>query len=136
MLYHNNADLQKMLVRAYGRVMENIKMINMVIAFLLELCLLATFAYWGFNLKMALAPRLLIGICAPAIVVVLWSHFLAPTSDARLDIPLLVITKLLLFFLGALALFASGKQSWAIVLMAVFTISESLALFWSQETHK
>lgn len=64
-----------------------VKTLNIGLRFLLELCLLVIFGYWGFNVGHNLLAKLLLGLGAPILVGIIWGVFLAPKSSMRLDMP-------------------------------------------------
>ncbi len=51
---------------------------------------------------------MLLGLGAPAALIAVWSVWLAPGSDNRLDMPWLVILKVVVFGLATAALAAAG----------------------------
>ncbi|WP_131764892.1 YrdB family protein [Candidatus Protofrankia californiensis] len=113
--------------------MNILKSLNLLVAFMLELAMLAAFAYWGFHLDTNLFVKLLAGIGAPALIIVIWAMWAAPNASGRLSVPWLPLLKLALFGLAALSLYAGGKKDLAIEMFAVFVVSEALALAWHQE---
>ena len=58
-----------------------LKSLNLALAFLLELCLLAALGYWGFRVGSGWIARIALGVGAPAVVIAIWGIFLAPTSS-------------------------------------------------------
>lgn len=112
--------------------MQIFKGLNLAVAFLVELAMLAAFAYWGFNINSSLLIKILLGIGVQAIVIVIWGRWAAPNSEFRLVIPQLLALKFGLFMLASLALYVSGKQSLAFWLMGVFTSNIVLASIWKQ----
>jgi len=64
--------------------MDAIKMLNLLVRFLLELCLLAAIGYWGFETHSSWGWKILLGIGLPLLIAVLWGMFLAPKSAYRL----------------------------------------------------
>ncbi len=89
--------------------MSVIKSINLLLAFLLELCLLAIFGYWGVALASSMIFKIILGAAFPVILALVWGKFLAPTSSTRLKEPRLSIVKVIIFSLAALALLSIGK---------------------------
>jgi hypothetical protein len=112
--------------------MDVLKGINLLIRFLLELCMLAAVSYWGFITHSAWGMKLLFGIGLPALMAVIWGVFMAPKSTHRLSgIPFTVMDFILLGS-GAVALYASGQTSLAWIYTAVLIISEIMRLVWKQ----
>ncbi len=112
--------------------MDLIKSLNLLIAFLLELCLLAIFGYWGISSSSQLWQKIIFGIGLPLIVAVVWGIFLAPASSTRLTEPWLNIAKIVIFSLAALVLFSTGKPSLAAAFEVIFLINLVLLFIWKQ----
>jgi undecaprenyl pyrophosphate phosphatase UppP len=96
--------------------MEIIQSINLLLRFLLELCLLVIFGYWGFKTGQSTLAKIGLGIGIPLIVAVLWGIFLAPASDTRLQEPWRLIAELVIFGLAFAALYGRELRSLAWVL--------------------
>lgn len=103
---------------------------NLMLAVLLEVTLLFAFADWGFHLHAATAVKWVFGIGVAAVTVVLWAVLAAPTSPRRLHrIPLLVF-KLVIFTLGATALYVIRLHGPAFIFEIVACVNLALAVFW------
>jgi hypothetical protein len=107
-------------------------MANLAAAFLLELCMLGAFAFWGFRTGEGLLMQLVLGIGVPALAVVLWGVFLAPKSGRRLTGSAYLALKALLFGLAALALAAAGQTALALIFAAAAAINQALLLAWGE----
>lgn len=92
---------------------------NLALAFLLELCLLAALAYWGFHAVSAWPVRIALGIGIPLAVAVFWGIFMAPRARYPVSRALYWINYAALFGLGALALGAAGQQTLAVIFAVV-----------------
>ena len=110
-----------------------IKSINLALSFLLELCLLAAFGYWGFRTGQGLGLQILLGIGIPVVVGVVWGIFLAPTSARRLQGLALIGLKIVLFGAAAGALYLVEQTGLAFIFAVIFAINMILALAWGQE---
>jgi Protein of unknown function (DUF2568) len=108
------------------------KSINLGLAFVLELALLAAIAYWGSQLSGSPAVRWLVAIAAPAALALIWSQIAAPNARRRLPPAPLVAFKLLVFTVGAALLYSAGGQGLAIALEAVAVANLGLAISWRQ----
>lgn len=104
---------------------------NLALAFLVELAAFAAFAVWGANAGHGAEPVLL-GIAAPAAVIVFWSRFCAPRSDHRLPVSKRIPVELAVFALAALALSAAGHGTAAILLAAVVLLNAALLSAFGQ----
>lgn len=99
--------------------------LNLMIAFLLELFLLAVFFYWGLTLNAGILLNIIAAVLAPAAAAFLWGRYAAPRSTRRLTGYYLILFKTSLFLLAACVLyFKAGEMAAAafIVLFAVNTM--------------
>lgn len=113
--------------------MEIIKSVNLGVAFLLELCLLAAFSYIGFHVGFDVTMGWVAGIGLPLLVAVVWGKVLAPRATTRLKMPWLLILKLVLFTLATVGLLVTGAQSLGVWFGAISFIHFILAFLWKQE---
>jgi hypothetical protein len=109
-----------------------VKSFNLALAFLLELCLLAALAYWGYRSGSGLIGRIALSIGLPAAVIALWGAFLAPTSRLRLHQPWLLLAKVVLFGIAATLLYIAGRPGLAWALAALFAANSILVVAWEQ----
>lgn len=77
--------------------MEAIKTFNLLIRFLLELCILLIFGYWGFKTGSQGLSKVLFGVGVPVVAAVIWGTFLAPKAAWRLSQPWLLLLELIIF---------------------------------------
>ena len=61
--------------------METIKLTNLALRFLLELCALAALGYWGFKTRESPGAKIGLGIGAPLLAAIVWGTFLAPRAS-------------------------------------------------------
>jgi hypothetical protein len=113
--------------------MAILRIINMTIRFVLELCMLAALAYWGFQLEGGWPLRLLVGIGAPLLAATVWSLLIAPKAKRRLTDPWRFVVELGLFGLAAVALMGAGRPSLAILLLVVFLINRLFVVLWGED---
>jgi len=92
-----------------------LKMLNLGLAFLVELIMLVIFGYVGAAMGAALPVKILLGFGFPAAAAVFWGIFLAPASKTRLRDPFLTIVKTLVFTMAAVLLYFTGMQTSAII---------------------
>lgn len=112
-----------------------IKNINLGLAFLLELALLASFGYWGFTTNWGMIARFGLGLGVPVVVAIIWGCFEAPRATWPLPEPWHLLLKLALFGLGVAALFLAGRRGTGIAFAIIIVINIILAYAWGQETH-
>ncbi|MEV5895288.1 YrdB family protein [Nonomuraea fuscirosea] len=108
---------------------------NALLMFLLELGVLASVAYWGFTLSPSWAVKLLAGLGGPALFIGAWALFGAGGGENAVY-PLTGLARAALeivwFGGGALALYASGLVTPAVVFAALFVVNALLRLVWNQ----
>lgn len=97
--------------------------INDILSFLLELAMLASFAYAGFHWGVSMAMQYLLGIGIPIILILFWSQWLAPKAKRQLPFSWLLIVTLALFEAGALSLYLVNVNAWAILFAIVALIN-------------
>ncbi len=112
--------------------MEILKTINLALAFLLELCMLAALGYWGFTLDQGLAVRVGTGLGVPILAAVIWGVWVAPRASNRLPGPLHLIVELIIFSLAIAALYAAGRPRLALAFGLVYVLNVVLRYVWGQ----
>lgn len=112
--------------------MELLQNLNLALRFLLELCALAAFGYWGFQTGGNVFAKISFGIGAPLLIAVVWGFLGSPNAPVTLPPLQHLLLEVIIFGLPALALYAAGKQSWALI-YAVLVISNRILMFiWGQ----
>jgi hypothetical protein len=104
--------------------------INLALAFILELAMLASFAYWGFLTGESTVVKILLGIGIPLLVTVFWGNFMAPKSSRRLQGVVYLVVKVVLFSLAVKALIAAGLPDAGIALAVLFFFNTILLYVW------
>jgi hypothetical protein len=112
--------------------MEALKSLNLLVRFLLELCLLAAAGYLGFNTQSGWFMKILFGIGLPVLIATLWGLFVAPKAIYPLSGAAHLILELVLLASGAVALFASGKPALGWVYTIVLILNKVLLVLWKQ----
>ena len=110
-----------------------LKNLNLGLAFLLELGVLAALCYFGFTLEANLPLKLILGIGLPVVAIAIWAVFGAPRSQRRLKgLPFLLL-QIVFFGSAAVALYAAGQRILGIVFALVFILNTILAYAWGQK---
>lgn len=91
---------------------------NLGLRFALELCLLASVAYWGAGAGDGRLDHVALAIAAPCAVATIWGLLVAPRATVRLPRAFWICAQLLLFGLGSAGLAVSGDPALGIVLFA------------------
>jgi hypothetical protein len=112
--------------------MDILKGLNLLVRFLLELCMLAAVAYWGFKTHSGWIMKIILGIGLPLLIAVLWGMFLAPKATQPLRGVTREFLELTLFGLGAVALFASGRANLGWIYIVILVINKVLLALWKQ----
>ncbi|WP_394234261.1 YrdB family protein [Niallia oryzisoli] len=106
--------------------------INLAIRFLLELCALASLAYWGFVTGKGAAVKFFLGIGAPILLAVIWGVFGSPKAKIKLSLPLHLLLELIVFGMPALALYAAGKPQLAWIYGVCVVLNRIFMFIWKQ----
>lgn len=110
-----------------------LKMLNLAVAFLLELCMLAAIGYWGYHIKAAHWLKLTTAIGLPLLAAVIWGLFLAPKSVVALDAGTKMGGKAILFAIAVLLLYYAGRTTLATWFAIVTAVNILLILYWKQQ---
>jgi hypothetical protein len=113
-------------------MMPIIKSANLLLAFLLELCMLAAFGYWGLRSGGSTFARIALAIAAPLLAAVVWGIFMAPNSRRRLREPWYLLASLVIFGLAIAALYSAGQHSLASLFGLLFILNKILLYAWKQ----
>lgn len=98
---------------------------NLAARFLLELGALAAAAYWGFSTASGLTQWVL-GLGAPAAVIVVWWLFVSPKARIEVPRPARFAIELLVWAAAAIALAAAGQPVLALVFAVVALVSGAI----------
>ena len=112
--------------------METIKLANLTLRFLLELCALAALGYRGFKTGASLVAKIGLGIGAPLLATIVWGTFVAPGAPIPTPALLLLFLELVVFGSASAALYWAGHPTLAWVLILVFVINRVLMYAWGQ----
>ena len=112
--------------------MDLLKGLNLLVRFLLELCLLAAVGYWGFKTHSGWTMKIIFGIGLPLLIAVLWGLFIAPRAVYPLTGLSYLMVELILLGSGAVALFASGKPTLGWIYTVMVIANKVLLVSWKQ----
>ncbi len=110
----------------------SMRSLNLAFRFILEMLVLLALFLWGMSMSDSLPIQLLLGLVAPAVVMVVWGLFVAPKASRRLVDPGRLVVESIIFTLAALAF--GLAVSWIVALMfgAAVLISLALMLYFGQ----
>lgn len=111
-----------------------LKMINLTLAFVLELAMLVAYGYWGVKTRNGDLLGWLLAFGVPFVVILIWARFMAPKSTTRLKGVAYLGLKTILFGGAALALAAAGQPTLALIFVIAAIINQILLIVWKDET--
>ena len=106
--------------------MKAVTAANEAIRFLLELCMLAAFAYWGSETGGSTAVNIVLAIAAPLAAATVWAIWCAPRSPRRLPPRRRIPLELVLFALAAAALADADHTTAAVLFAAAVAVNTAL----------
>jgi len=109
-----------------------LKNINLALAFLLELAVLAALGYWGFSTGEGTVARIGLGVGIPIVAVIVWAIFGAPRSTRRLQGFGLLILRVIFFGSAVVALLAASQPLLGIVFALICVVNLALIYAWKQ----
>lgn len=112
--------------------MELLKLLNLGLRLVLELCALGAWAYGGIHLAKGYVGRILLGIGFPIVIAVIWGAFGSPQAPYPAAGAYRILLELGVFVIPAYLLYRSGKPSWAILYFTVYAVNSILMLVWKQ----
>lgn len=109
-----------------------VKLINQVVAFLLEISMFIAVGYWGFYEGKTNVMKYSFALALPAITIILWGIFAAPKSEYRLEFPIRIIFELCLFAVSTILLYKTGNSKLATWFGTLAFLNEILACVFKQ----
>ncbi|GHG08812.1 YrdB family protein [Streptomyces filamentosus] len=103
------------------------RVINELLAFVLEVVALGLLAWWGWGAVEPTPLRLLLAVAVPGAAAVLWGLFAAPKARIRVPLPGVLAVKALVFGAAALALADLGHGTAGVVFAVVAAGNTALA---------
>ena len=103
-----------------------IESVNLLVRFLLELCMLGAVAYWGFATGGSAATQGLLGVGAPLLMAVVWGVFISPKATVEVPPVAWIALQAVLFGAAAVALAHLGSPALAAGFLAVVAANGAL----------
>ncbi len=113
--------------------MSLLKNTNLGLSFLLELCAMAAFAYWGFQAGAGTLIKIALALVAALLSARVWGLLASPRAPRRLPGWQLLAFKVLFFGLAAAALFVAGQPALGTALAVLVAINLALGYVWGQK---
>jgi hypothetical protein len=113
--------------------MNALKMANLALAFLLELCALAAFAWWGYQTGQGTLAKISLAVGAPLVVAVFWGLFVAPRAVYTPPPLWRSLLALVVFGVAAGALIATGQTALGVIFLVAVILNRILILAWKQQ---
>ena len=112
--------------------MDILKGLNLLVRFLLELCMLAAIGYWGFKTGSGWVMKVILGIGLPLLMAVIWGLFVAPKAIHPLHGASHLALAFILLSAGAAVLFSSGRADLAWVYALSLVANQVFMILWKQ----
>jgi hypothetical protein len=112
--------------------MDILKGLNLLVRFLLELCMYVAVGYWGFKFNSGWVLKIIFGIGLPVLMAVLWGMFLAPRATRPMSGISRELLEWILMGSGSAALFASGKPTLGWMYTITLIVNKVLLVLWKQ----
>ncbi len=108
------------------------KGVNLALSFILELGMLAAFAYWGVETGSRRWLSIVLAVVIPLAAAGVWGAIMAPKASAKLDEPWHTVVALVIFALASAALFATGLPLLAWIYLGLAVVNRTVRLLWRQ----
>jgi hypothetical protein len=105
---------------------------NVGLRFVLELCALVAYGYWGFQTGHGPLSKIALGIGIPLLAAVIWGLFGAPHSTTKVTGIVHLMLEVAVFGTAAVALYAAGKHGLAGAFGLALVINRVLMFIWRQ----
>jgi hypothetical protein len=109
-----------------------LKLLNLALRFVLELCLLAALGYWGYAVGATPVVKFLLAVVIVVGAAAIWGVFLSPKRPVQLGGAARLVMEAALFALAVAALAATGHQALAVALGVAYVINKGLIMLWKQ----
>ena len=110
-----------------------LKVANLGVRFVLEICLLVALGYWGFQVGGNPVANILLGLGAPLLAALVWGTFVAPKARVPLSAQRQLACETVIFGLGIAALAATGQPRLAAIFAITAVLSRILIARWGRE---
>lgn len=112
--------------------MNLLKNVNLLVRFLLELCMLAALAYWGWRTGTAGLAKIGLSILLPLIAAIGWGLVMAPKASHRLTGWKYAALEVVFFGAAAAALWSQNLVKLACLFVILVIANRILIIIWHQ----
>jgi hypothetical protein len=109
-----------------------LKNVNPALAFLLELGVLAALVFWGFSSGSGTLAKIVFGIGAPVLAIIIWALLGAPNAPWHLEGIWYLLLRIVFFGSAAVALYVAGQHVLGVVFALLFVVNTTLMYVWGQ----
>jgi hypothetical protein len=109
-----------------------LKGLNLAVRFILELCLLGSLGWVGFQLGGPMTIKAALALILPLGAAIIWGMFIAPRAAIAVPYWLWLAIQILLFSVAVAGLIVIGHRQLASVFGLVVIINIGLILIWRQ----
>jgi hypothetical protein len=104
----------------------------LALRFILEICVLVSFGYWGFAVGNSILMKIMLGIGTPLLFACIWGVFESPKASIAVHGFTRILLELTFFGLAAFALVAAEKAGLAMVSAFLVLLSRLLQYIFDQ----
>lgn len=105
---------------------------NLVLRFLLEICVLIALAYWGIYFGKNTILKLILSFGAPVLIAVIWGIFGSPKALFPLNRFAKFSLEIGIFALAVVALYYTDRYALATVFLIIIIINQILLTLFNQ----
>ncbi|WP_053360925.1 YrdB family protein [Bacillus sp. FJAT-27251] len=110
----------------------NFMIMNLALRFILEVCALIALSYWGFQTGKGFISKFGLGIGSPLLIAIVWGVFGSPAAPIPVHGFIRLLLEIAIFGLSAIALYAAGHPSLALIFIILVVINRILMTIWNQ----
>ncbi|MEQ9442509.1 MAG: YrdB family protein [Cyclobacteriaceae bacterium] len=110
-----------------------LKYTNQILMFVVELIMVGSFSYFGYQKGNTTLMKYGLAIVIPAIAILLWGYWAAPKSTHRLSMPYLALFRGIMFLVAAYFLYQCNHPKFATILAILSVINQVVSYFTENE---
>jgi hypothetical protein len=113
-------------------VLMGVQTANLLLRFILELCVLAVVGYWGFIAGNQMLMKWILGIGSPLIIAIVWGLMGAPKASIQVSVPFHFLLEVIVFGIPLILLIILGKINLAILYGTTVILNRIFMYVWNQ----